>query len=231
MRIMYVILIVPPTNRTRSVHIPEQIPRNPGQQVIVLMLCNDALNIFLPIVCISRFHILKAIDNIGVNRIEFHFCHIHSPLPKILTSKDSTLFIGQTSDAIPVGAIQLFAILAICIIALLLCKEFLCGFQVTKIMTLIPCVGIRVKMPRHNVGLIVILLVKQCRIGIAHFQDINIFSVHYSSPFESCNRGHLPSVLLVLHPCCCWMKCKVCHAVLAAFHRVLYISILCRTYR
>ena len=111
------------------------------------------------------------------------FHAFHSPLPKILTSKDSSLFIEQSSDAIPVRAIQLFAIFAICIIALLLCKEFLCGFQVTKIMTLIPCVGIRVKMPRHNVGLIVILLVKQRRISIAYFKNIKIFFVRYSSPF------------------------------------------------
>nr|DAW52936.1 MAG TPA: hypothetical protein [Bacteriophage sp.] len=162
---------------------------------------------------------------------QFGNIHFHSPLLKILAKPQTTIFTGQTPECITMGTIHLFAILAICIIALLLCKEFLCGFQVTKIMTLIPCVGIRVKMPRHNVWLIVILFVKQCRVSIAYFENMNVISVHYSSPFESCNQDHLPSVLLVLHPCCCWMKCKVCHAVLAAFHRVLYISILCRTYR
>nr|DAP27323.1 MAG TPA: hypothetical protein [Caudoviricetes sp.] len=186
MRIMYVILIVPPTNRTRSVHIPEQIPRNPGQQVVIFMLCNDALNIFLPSVCVNLFHILKAINDIRINRIEFHFCHIHSPLLKVLAKTQTTLFTGQTSECITVRTVDILTIPTVRVFFLLLCKEFLCGFQVTKIMTLVPCVGIRVKMPRHNIGLIVILFVKQRRISIAYFKNINIFSVHqFNHPFHS----------------------------------------------
>nr|DAE88662.1 MAG TPA: hypothetical protein [Caudoviricetes sp.] len=180
MGIMYVVLIVPLTNRTRSVHIPEQIPCDPGQQIIILMLCNDALDIFLPSVCVSRFHILKAINNIGVDRIEFHFCHIHSPLLKVLAKTQTTLFTGQTSECIPVRTTHPFAILAVCIIALLEPKEFHGTFPVTKVITLIPSVGIRVKMPRNDIGRERILLIKQCRVSNATCQHNQILLfVHF----------------------------------------------------